>query len=34
VIGVATSALLLSFAMIIHRKYGTVNINLMRRLRE
>jgi multisubunit Na+/H+ antiporter MnhC subunit len=34
VIGVATSALLLSFAMIIHRKYGTVNINLIRRLRE
>ncbi|MCX6693177.1 MAG: cation:proton antiporter subunit C [Methanomicrobiales archaeon] len=34
VIGVATSALLLSFSIIIYRKYGTVNVNLIRELRE
>jgi multicomponent Na+:H+ antiporter subunit C len=32
VIGVATSALVLSFAMVLHRKYGTVDINEIRRL--
>lgn len=34
VIGVATSALLLSFTMVIHRKYGTVNVEKMKELRE
>jgi len=34
VIGVATSALLLSFTMIIYKKYGTVNVDQMRELRE
>ena len=32
VIGVATSALLLSFAIIIHKKYGTVELDQIRRL--
>jgi multisubunit Na+/H+ antiporter MnhC subunit len=32
VIGVATSALVLSFAMVLHKKYGTVDINEIRRL--
>jgi multicomponent Na+:H+ antiporter subunit C len=34
VIGVATSALLLSFTMVIYRKYGTVDVEKMRELRE
>jgi multicomponent Na+:H+ antiporter subunit C len=34
VIGVATSALLLSFTMTIYRKYGTANVDEMRELRE
>jgi multicomponent Na+:H+ antiporter subunit C len=34
VIGVATSALLLSFAVIIWKKYGTINTDEIRRLRE
>ena len=34
VIGVATSALVLSFAMVLHKKYGTVDINEIRRLKE
>ena len=34
VIGVATSALLLSFTMIIYKKYGTVNVDEMKELRE
>jgi len=34
VIGVATTALMLSFAVIIHRRYGTVNIDEIRELRE
>jgi len=34
VIGVATTALMLSFAVIIHRKYGTVNVDEIRELRE
>lgn len=34
VIGVATSAALLSFAMVIHRKYGTIDTFKIRRLRE
>jgi multicomponent Na+:H+ antiporter subunit C len=34
VIGVATTALLLSFTMIIYRKYGTVNVDEIRELRE
>lgn len=33
VIGVATSAMLLSFAMRLHRKYGTVDIQQIRKLR-
>jgi multisubunit Na+/H+ antiporter MnhC subunit len=32
VIGVATSALVLSFAMVLHKKYGTVDIDEIRRL--
>ncbi len=32
VIGVATSALLLSFAIIIHKRYGTVELDKIRRL--
>ena len=32
VIGVATSALVLSFAMVLKKKYGTVDINEIRRL--
>jgi len=34
VIGVATSALLLSFTMVIYRKYGTVDVEKMKELRE
>jgi multicomponent Na+:H+ antiporter subunit C len=34
VIGVATSALLLSFAIIIWKKYGTIDTDKIRRLRE
>jgi len=34
VIGVATTALLLSFTMVIYRKYGTVNVDEIRELRE
>ncbi|MDU9377121.1 Na(+)/H(+) antiporter subunit C1 [Methanocorpusculaceae archaeon Sp1] len=34
VIGVATTALMLSFVMLIYKKYGTVNANEMRRLKE
>jgi multicomponent Na+:H+ antiporter subunit C len=32
VIGVATSALVLSFAMVLQKKYGTVDIHKIRRL--
>lgn len=34
VIGVATTALLLSFAVIIWKKYGTIDTDKMRRLKE
>ena len=34
VIGVATTALMLVFVMLIYKKYGTVNANEMRRLKE
>jgi multicomponent Na+:H+ antiporter subunit C len=34
VIGFATTALLLAFAMMIYRKYGSVEANNVRRLRE
>jgi len=34
VIGVATSALLLSFAIIIWKKYGSIDIDRIRRLKE
>lgn len=34
VIGVATTALVLVFVMLIYKKYGTVNANEMRRLKE
>jgi multicomponent Na+:H+ antiporter subunit C len=34
VIGVATSALVLSFAMVLKKKYGTVDIDKIRRLKE
>jgi multisubunit Na+/H+ antiporter MnhC subunit len=34
VIGVATTALLLSFAVIIWKKYGTIDTDKIRRLRE
>lgn len=34
VIGVATSALLLSFAIIIWKKYGSIEIGFLRRLKE
>lgn len=34
VIGVATTALLLSFAIIIWRKYGSIDIGFLRRLKE
>ncbi|MDR0439325.1 MAG: cation:proton antiporter subunit C [Methanocalculaceae archaeon] len=34
VIGVATTALMLVFVMFIHKKYGTINANEIRRLRE
>lgn len=33
VIGVATSALMLSFAMLIYRHYGTVNVDKIRKLK-
>jgi multicomponent Na+:H+ antiporter subunit C len=33
VIGIATTALLLSFVIIIYRRYGTADVNEMRRLR-
>jgi multicomponent Na+:H+ antiporter subunit C len=33
VIGVATSALVLSFAMVLQKKYGTVDIDKIRRLK-
>ncbi|MCD4814029.1 cation:proton antiporter subunit C [bacterium] len=33
VIGVATMALLLSFAMIIYKKYGTLNSEMIKRLK-
>jgi multicomponent Na+:H+ antiporter subunit C len=34
VIGVATSALVLSFAMVLHGRYGTVEIDRIQRLKE
>lgn len=34
VIGVATTAMLLAFAMLIHRSYGTVDTDRIRELRE
>jgi len=34
VIGVATSALLLSFAIVIWKKYGSIEIGFLRRLKE
>jgi len=34
VIGVATTALLLSFAVIIWKRYGTIDTDQIRRLRE
>lgn len=34
VIGVATTALMLVFVMLVYKKYGTVNANEMRRLKE
>jgi multicomponent Na+:H+ antiporter subunit C len=34
VIGVATTALILSIAMIIYKKYGTINTDEVRRLKE
>lgn len=34
VIGVATSALMLSFAVVIYRYYGTVNVDKIRELKE
>jgi len=34
VIGVATSALLLSFAIVLWKKYGSIDIDRIRRLRE
>jgi len=34
VIGIATTALLLSFVMVISRKYGTRDVTEMRRLKE
>ncbi|HPM61277.1 MAG TPA: sodium:proton antiporter [Methanoregulaceae archaeon] len=34
VIGVATSALMLSFAVIIYKTYGTVNVDEIRELKE
>ena len=34
VIGVATTALMLAFVMLIYKKYGTVNANEIRRLKE
>ncbi|MDO5844983.1 MAG: sodium:proton antiporter [Methanocorpusculum sp.] len=34
VIGVATTALMLVFVMLIYKKYGTVNSDKMRRLKE
>ncbi|OGV43599.1 MAG: cation:proton antiporter [Lentisphaerae bacterium GWF2_57_35] len=33
VIGVATSAMMLSFAMIIYKKYGTVDVRKIRKLK-
>ncbi len=33
VIGLATMALLLSFAVLIHRKYGTLDLDAVRKLR-
>lgn len=33
VIGIATTALMLSFVMVIYRKYGTANANEVRRLK-
>lgn len=34
VIGIATTALLLSFVMLVYRKYGSADAGVMRRLRE
>lgn len=34
VIGLATSAMMLAFVIVIHRHYGTLDINEVRRLRE
>ncbi len=34
VIGVATTAMILSFVMMIYRRYGTINVDEVRRLRE
>jgi len=34
VIGIATSALLLSFIMVIYKKYGSADVNDVRRLKE
>ena len=34
VIGVATTALMLVFVMLVYKKYGTVNANEMRRIKE
>ena len=34
VIGVATSALMLSFAVMIYKAYGTVNVDEIRELKE
>ena len=33
VIGLATSAMMLSLVLVLHRKYGTLNVNEIRRLR-
>ena len=34
VIGLATSAMMLALVLVIHRHYGTLDINEVRRLRE
>lgn len=34
VIGLATSAMMLALVLVLHRKYGTLNVNEIRRLRE
>jgi len=34
VIGIATTALLLSFVMLVYRKYGSADAGVMRRLKE